>query len=96
MGTVSGRPGLYLARRVDGSSGSAVGVVVVKVEFAALEAEWRASGEPAYVVDPGGVVLITSVPAWRFRTTEALDERRRRLTLTDQTLQPEALRPSPS
>ncbi|KQR61800.1 histidine kinase [Brevundimonas sp. Leaf168] len=95
LGTVSGRPGLYLARRVDGSSSSAVGVVVVKVEFATLEAEWRASGEPAYVVDPGGVVLITSVPAWRFRTTEALDERRRRLTLTDQTLQPEALRPLP-
>lgn len=95
LGTVSGRPGLYLARRVDGPAGAPVGVVVVKVEFDALEAEWRASGEPAYVVDPGGVVLITSVPDWRFRTTEPLDERRRRLTLTDQTLQPEALRPLP-
>lgn len=95
LGTVSGRPGLYLARRVDRSNGAPLGVVVVKVEFADLEAEWRASGEPAYVVDPGGVVLITSVPEWRFRTTEPLDERRRRLTLTDQTLQPEALRPLP-
>lgn len=95
LGTVSGRPGLYLARRVDGADGTPLGVVVVKVEFDALEAEWRASGEPAYVVDPGGVVLITSVPEWRFRTTEPLDERRRRLTLTDQTLQPEALRPLP-
>jgi len=95
LGTVSGRPGLYLARRVDRADGTPLGVVVVKVEFDALEAEWRASGEPAYVVDPGGVVLITSVPEWRFRTTEPLDERRRRLTLTDQTLQPEALRPLP-
>ncbi|WP_374276136.1 ATP-binding protein [Brevundimonas sp.] len=95
LGTVSGRPGLYLSRRVEGSGGQALGVVVVKVEFDALEAEWRASGEPAYVVDPGGVVLITSEPDWRFRTLEPLDDRRRRLTLTDQTLAPEDLRPLP-
>ena len=80
LGTVSGRPGLYLARRVDAADGAPLGVVVVKVEFDALEAEWRASGEPAYVVDPTGVVLITSVPDWRFRTLDPLDEARRRLT----------------
>lgn len=95
LGTVSGRPGLYLSRRVTAADGRALGVVVVKVEFDALEAEWRASGEPAWVVDPGGVVLITSVPDWRFRTIEPLDEARRRLTLIDQTLSPEALRPLP-
>lgn len=95
LGTVSRRPGLYLARRVDGPDARPLGVVVVKVEFNALEAEWRASGEPAFVVDPGGVVLITSVPDWRFRTTKVLDAHRRRLTLTDQTLQPQALRPLP-
>lgn len=95
LGTVSRRPGLYLARRIDRLDGRALGVVVVKVEFTALEAEWRASGEPAFVVDPGGVVLVTSNPTWRFRTTKPLDEGRRRLTLTDQTLEPEALRPLP-
>jgi two-component system C4-dicarboxylate transport sensor histidine kinase DctB len=95
LGTVSGRPGLYLARRVDAADGRPLGVVVVKVEFDALEAEWRASGEPAYVVDPTGVVLITSVPDWRFRTLDPLDEMRRRLTLTGQTLRPEALSPLP-
>ena len=95
LGTVSRRPGLYLARRVEGPDARPLGVVVVKVEFNALEAEWRASGEPAFVVGPGGVVLITSVPDWRFRTTKALDAHRRRLTLTDQTLQPQALRPLP-
>lgn len=95
LGTVSGRPGLYLARRVVDDAGRALGVVVVKVEFEALEAEWRGSREPAFVVDSGGVVLITSVPEWRFHTTQPLDEGRRRLTLTDQTLKPEALRPLP-
>lgn len=72
LGTVSGRPGLYLARRVNDPQGRAVGVVVVKVEFDALEAEWRASGEPAYVVDSSGVTLITSAPEWRFRTSRLL------------------------
>src|SRR5690606_39146158 len=94
LGTVSGKPGLFLARRVV-NAGLPLGVVVVKVEFDALEAEWRGSGEPAYVVDPGGVVLITSVPAWRFRTLRPLDTRSRTLTLTDQTLGRGALTPLP-
>jgi len=67
LGTVSGRPGLYLSRRLLDERGGLRGVVVVKVEFDALESEWRASGEPAYVADEDGIVLITSVPAWRFR-----------------------------
>lgn len=95
LGTVSRRPGLYLARRIEASNGAPLGVVVVKVEFGALEQEWRASGEPAYVVDDNGVVLITSVPDWRFRTIQPLNAQRRRLTLTDQTLRPEALHPLP-
>ena len=78
LGTRSGRPGLYLSRRVDSADGAPLGVVVLKVEFDDLEAEWRGSGEPAWVSDPGGVVLVTSIPEWRFRTTEPMDERRRR------------------
>lgn len=95
LGTVSGIPGLYLARRIDDRDGRALGVVVVKVEFDALEAEWRQGAERAYVVDPGGVVLVTSVPDWRFRTVAPLDDERRRLTLTDQTLGAEDLQPLP-
>ncbi|NBB65215.1 sensor histidine kinase [Pseudomonas sp. ODNR1LW] len=95
LGTRSGRPGLYLSQRVDAADGRPLGVVVLKLEFDALEAEWRGSGEPAWVVDPGGVVLVTSVPEWRFRTTGSMDERRRRLSLTDLTLSPGALTPLP-
>ena len=83
LGTVSGRPGLYLSRRVDDASGRPLGVVVAKVEFDALEADWRASGEPTYVTDADGVVVITTVPAWRFRTARPLSaELRRRLAET--------------
>ncbi|MET3664976.1 ATP-binding protein [Caulobacter sp. 1776] len=70
LGTVSRRPGLFMSRRVDGREG-ALGVVVVKVEFEALEAEWSAA-EPAFAADPRGVILVTSVPAWRFSTLTPL------------------------
>ena len=71
LGTVSRKPGLYLARRVDGATGP-LGVVVVKLEFDRVEAAWRAIGEPAFVVDRQGLVLITSQPAWRFLTRRPL------------------------
>lgn len=74
LGTVSDRPGLFLSRRVEGANGP-LGVVVVKVELDALEQAWRQLGDPAFVVDPRGVVLITSAPDWRFRTIAPLDPR---------------------
>ncbi|WP_420478740.1 sensor histidine kinase [Brevundimonas sp. FT23028] len=95
LGTVSGRPGLYLARRVDGADGRPLGVVVAKLEFDALETEWRASGEPTYVTDSDGVVLITTVPEWRFHTTRDLPADRRRRLEVDQTARRADLSPLP-
>ncbi|TPI28769.1 sensor histidine kinase [Mesorhizobium sp. B3-1-6] len=71
FGNVSKRPGLYISRRVDGVAGP-LGVVVVKMEFDQLESDWREANRPAYVSDAHGVVLITSVPSWRFMTTAPL------------------------
>lgn len=71
LGTVSNRPGLYISRRV-GDANSALGVVVVKMEFDQLEADWSETGRPAYVADERGVILITSLPSWRFMTTAPL------------------------
>lgn len=67
LGTRSRHPGLYIARRV-GAAENALGVVVVKVEFDALERLWRQADEPVFVADRRGVVLITSRPDWRFHT----------------------------
>ncbi|MBW9065810.1 sensor histidine kinase [Rhizobium herbae] len=67
LGSVSKKPGLYVSQRIDGSSGP-LGVVVVKVEFDDVEADWNASGKPSYVVDERGIVLVTSIPSWRFMT----------------------------
>jgi two-component system C4-dicarboxylate transport sensor histidine kinase DctB len=72
FGNVSHHPGLYISRRVNDAAGP-LGVVVVKLEFGGLEKAWRLAGDPAYVVDRKGVVLITSEPSWRFRTLGRLD-----------------------
>ncbi len=72
LGTVSGRPGLYLARRIDRDD-CALGVIVVKVEFDWLEREWRRSPGATIVTDARGVILITSVPGWRFHPTRPID-----------------------
>lgn len=68
LGTVSRRPGLYLAERV-GRAGAPRGVVAVKVEFDSLEAKWRNAEDGVFVTDADGIVLLASDPAWRFRAT---------------------------
>ncbi|WP_026326164.1 sensor histidine kinase [Sphingomonas sp. Mn802worker] len=66
LGTVSGRPGLYLSRRVV-RDGRTLGVVVVKVEFDRVEAQWARTAGVSVATDRAGVVLVTSQPDWRFR-----------------------------
>ncbi|WP_105435648.1 sensor histidine kinase [Neorhizobium tomejilense] len=71
LGSVSKRPGLYISRRAENQAG-ALGVVVVKMEFDQLEGDWHDANRPVYVTDADGVVLITSIPSWRFMTAAPL------------------------
>ncbi|TKA94415.1 sensor histidine kinase, partial [Cereibacter changlensis] len=64
LGTVSHRPGLYLSHVV----GEGLGVVVVKVEFTAIEASWAASADRTFVTEPDGRVVLASLPETRFTT----------------------------
>lgn len=73
LGNVSRRPGLYISRRL-GPPAAPLGVVVVKVEFGAVEEAWRDPARPVYVTDPQGIVLVTNRPGWRFRTLAPLPE----------------------
>ena len=72
LGTVSHEAGLYLSRRVDDNRGAMLGVVVLKVDFRDLEADWRQSNAPIFVTDEHGVVLLGSLPGWRFRVQAPL------------------------
>ena len=93
LGTVSGRPGLYLARRLD-LDGRAAGTIVVKVEFDRVEAIWARAAGPSFVTDAQGVILITAVPRWRFKATRPLDAAT--LARVRQTLQFGSAAPQPA
>ncbi|WP_454623228.1 ATP-binding protein [Brucella anthropi] len=73
LGNVSNRPGLYISRRIDGPSGP-LGVIVVKLEFDRLESDWNNAGRPTFVTDERNIVLITSLPSWRFMTIGSIDQ----------------------
>ncbi|MFL9959337.1 histidine kinase [Paraburkholderia nemoris] len=65
IGTNTGIPGLYFASAVrDGTV--PIGVTAVKVSLDALESAWRTPAEAAMVVDGNGVIVISTVPAWKF------------------------------
>jgi two-component system C4-dicarboxylate transport sensor histidine kinase DctB len=81
LGTVSGRPGLYLARRI-GSQSEPLGVIVVKIEFEAMQQVWRRQPGITFVTDMHGVVIITSRPDWRFDSLGQLSGSARRAIRT--------------
>jgi len=76
LGTVSGRPGLYLARRI-GDAAHPLGVIVVKIEFETMQTAWSRQQGETLVTDAHGVVIVTSEPRWRFGTIGQLDARDR-------------------
>lgn len=71
VGNVSGRPGLFLTRRI-GTAADPAGVVVVKVEFDRLVGIWRGDPGQTFVMDARGIILFATDAAERFRTTRPL------------------------
>ncbi len=71
LGAASGVRGYYFSYPVR-ELGRPVGVVVLKMDIAHLEADWRNPRETVLVVDPDGVVFIASEAAWRFRSLGTL------------------------
>ncbi len=82
LGTVSRRPGLYIARQLQ-SGGKPIGVIVSKVEFDNLEAEWRKAGVTVFATNANGVILITSRGEWRFKTVQPLSKATQNKMLRD-------------
>jgi two-component system, NtrC family, C4-dicarboxylate transport sensor histidine kinase DctB len=74
LGTISGRPGLYLARRIMTGT-TALGVIVVKVEFDQLARQWARQTGTSIVAESHGIVIISGRQDWQFRTLRELDAR---------------------
>ena len=71
VGTVTGRPGFFIARRID-EGARALGVIVVKIDFSDMEAQWSRDSGPTMVAESHGVVIITGRRSWRFRALHTL------------------------
>lgn len=78
LGTVSHRPGLYLARKAAGDC-----VIVIKLDFDRIEAQWRTAGGETFVTNRDGVILVASRPEWRFAMTRPIAPARQKAIAGD-------------
>jgi two-component system C4-dicarboxylate transport sensor histidine kinase DctB len=84
IGTVSNKPGYYLAHGLVHNR-KILGVAALKVSLDKLGESWSGGGEAVLVVDENGVVFLTSVPEWKFKTLNRISEETRgKLAATNQ------------
>lgn len=72
IGVTTGEPGYFLSQAIRDGAGRAIGVVVIKIELAALEREWLRTPDVVLVTDRHGVVFLASRDGWRYRTLQPL------------------------
>ncbi len=93
IGTISRDPGLYFSQPVL-QHGQVRGVVVAKIDLSKVAVPWQGWRDPVLVTDRNGVVLLSSVPAWRFELLAPLPASvRRRIAQTQQYTVAGPLRP---
>ena len=76
LGTTSGKRGYFFAAAVHEGQ-RIIGVLVVKVDLDRTESLWGKTPEQLMMTDHNGVVILTSHPEWRFRSTRVLSEQER-------------------
>lgn len=73
VGTTNGQSGYYFAVAIrDGDR--LLGVAAAKVSLERIEASWTPGEERVFVTDAQGVIILTSVPSWKFGMTAVLPE----------------------
>ncbi|WP_374488316.1 ATP-binding protein [Zoogloea sp.] len=65
IGTTQGEPGYYVSHPIR-DQGHVVGVAVIKISLNQLDKAWDLLGAPALIADGNGVVILSSVPEWRY------------------------------
>ncbi|MGM3277508.1 sensor histidine kinase [Ralstonia sp. 24A2] len=71
VGNTTGETGYFVAAPVR-EGNKPIGVVVVKVNLDAFEASLSRSGDTVLLVDGHGVIFLSSVPEWKYRTLGTL------------------------
>jgi two-component system C4-dicarboxylate transport sensor histidine kinase DctB len=87
-------PGMYFARPIV-IEGQRAGMVGAKAEFDGLEKQWAADNLLIFVTDKNGVVIISSVPEWRFQTLRTLSAAARADLNSSERFGPAPLSPLP-
>jgi histidine kinase len=72
IGVTTGEPGYFLSQAIRDDAGRAIGVVVIKIELAALEREWLRTPDIVLASDRHGVVFLANRDGWRYRTLHSL------------------------
>src|SRR5690606_36965976 len=71
LGTTSLKRGYYFGAPIY-IDGAIAGVVVLKIDIDAIEETWRGGDYEIIVIDPEGVIFMTSRPDWLFMTVPPL------------------------
>ncbi|MEO8644139.1 ATP-binding protein, partial [Pseudomonas sp.] len=98
LGTTSAKRGYFFAAAVRNGE-KIIGVLVVKVDLDHTESLWGKTPEQLLLTDHNGVVILTSRPEWRFRSTRPLGEEERKAITAIQpypTRDPKPLRLNPN
>ena len=71
IGITRGEPGYFVSHPIrDGER--VVGVAVIKISLGQLDKAWELLGAPALIADGNGVVILSSVPEWRYTALSPL------------------------
>jgi C4-dicarboxylate-specific signal transduction histidine kinase len=71
IGITRGEPGYFVSHPIrDGEH--VVGVAVIKISLGQLDKAWDLLGAPALIADGNGVVILSSVPEWRYTALNPL------------------------
>lgn len=92
IGTTNNEPGYFLSTAVH-EGNRIIGTAVVKVGLEQLEKSWTAAESPAFLSEGHGVVVLSSVPSWKYTTLSPLDEVTRQEILESQQYNGYALSP---
>jgi C4-dicarboxylate-specific signal transduction histidine kinase len=84
VGTTHNDPGFYLSTALV-QGGQRLGVVAVKVSLDQLSRSWQHAESPALLADENGVIVLSSVDAWKYATLRPLTaQARAKLNQTQQ------------
>jgi len=76
LGSTSGVRGYYFAYPVH-ILGQIRGVMVLKMDIAVLESQWREGNDALLVTDPDGIIFVSTIAAWRYKSLRPLSSAQR-------------------